>query len=273
MLEIFSYDFMKTAFVVGILIAIIIPMIGVVVVLRHLSMMGDSLSHVSLAGVAAGLIGGINPVLGAVLAAIAGALCIEIIRKKIPDFSEVSIAIVSATGVGLAGVLSGFVNKSADFNAFLFGSIVAISDVEFFAVLALAMFILVIFALFWREFELLAFDEKLARLSGVPVSFINFILTILIALAVAISSRAVGALIVSGIMVVPVVNGILIGRGYKQTMFYSILFALISTISALYISYYLNLKPGGTIILISVILLVCSYIINYFVQKSKSNNK
>ena len=270
MLDIFSYEFMQTAFIVGILIAIIIPMIGVVVVLRHLSMMGDSLSHVSLAGVAAGLIGGINPVLGAVLAAIAGALCIEVIRKKIPDFSEVSIAIVSATGVGLAGVLSGFVNKSADFNAFLFGSIVAISDQEFYAVIGLAVVIILVFALFWREFELLAFDEKLARLSGVPVSLINFILTILIALAVAISSRAVGALIVSGIMVVPVVNGILVAKGYKQTVIFSVIFALTSTVIALYASFYFNLKPGGTIILISVAILLISYIVTYFLNRAKS---
>ncbi|MDO5043887.1 MAG: metal ABC transporter permease, partial [Coriobacteriia bacterium] len=215
-MEIFSYQFMRMAFVVGILLAIIIPMLGMNVVLRHLSMMGDALSHFSLAGVAAGLIAGLNPILGALIAAIIGALSIQFIREKLPHNADVAIAIVSSTGIGIAGILSGFVKNATDFNSFLFGSIVAISEAEFRGVIILALVIFVVFALFWREFELMAFDEKLARLSGVPVNFMNFLLTIIIALAIAIASRAVGALIVSGIMVVPVICGLLLGKGYRQ---------------------------------------------------------
>ena len=101
MLEIFQYDFMINAFIVGILIAIIIPCIGVVVVLRRLSTVGDALSHVSLAGVAAGMVFGINPILSAVIFAVFAALSIEKIRKAIPRYGEISTAVITSVGVAL----------------------------------------------------------------------------------------------------------------------------------------------------------------------------
>ena len=118
MLEIFQYDFMQKAFITGILIAIITPCIGVVVVLKRLSMIGDSLSHNSLAGVAAGLAFGFNPILGAVVFSIAAAFGIERVRKSFPRYSEIAIAVITSTGVGLAGILSGFVKNSANFKSF-----------------------------------------------------------------------------------------------------------------------------------------------------------
>lgn len=266
-MAIFSYEFMQVAFVVGLLLAVIIPMLGVVIVMRHLSMMGDSLSHVTLAGVAAGLLMGWNPVLGAVVAAIIGAFSIEAIRRKIPKYSEVAIAIVTAGGVGLAGVLSGFVKNAANFNSFLFGSIVAISDFEFYSVIVVAIIILALFIVFWREFELMSFDEQLARLSGVPMSAMNFILTMMIAVAVAIAARAVGALIVSAIMVIPVVNAMQLSRGYRQTVLFSIMFAVIATIIALFMAFYLNLKPGGTIVLVSIGVLLVTFLVKWLYKK------
>ena len=132
---IFEYAFMRKAFAVGILLAIIVPCIGIIVVLKRLSMIGDALSHSSLAGIAAGLVFNINPILGAIIASLASAFSIEFIRKKLPKYSEMSIAIIMSAGVGLAGVLSGFVKDSAAFNSFLFGSIVAITDFELYMVL------------------------------------------------------------------------------------------------------------------------------------------
>ena len=113
--KMFEYTFMRKAFVVGILLAIIVPCIGIIVVLKRLSMMGDALSHSSLAGIAAGLVLSINPVLGAVITSLIAAFSIEFIRKKIPKYSEMSIAIIMSAGVGLAGVLSGFVKKFSRF--------------------------------------------------------------------------------------------------------------------------------------------------------------
>ena len=113
-MEIFEYAFMQRAFIVGILLAIVIPCIGIVVVLKRLSMIGDALSHASLAGVAGGLLIGMNPVAGAAIACILASLGIEAIRRKIPRYSELSISIMMSTGVGLAGSKTSFTSKRSD---------------------------------------------------------------------------------------------------------------------------------------------------------------
>ena len=168
-MSIFEYPFMQRAFLVGILLALIIPCVGIVIVLKRLSMIGDALSHTSLAGVAAGLLFNINPVLGATAACVAAAFGIEAIRKKLPRYAEMSIAIILSAGVGLAGVLSGFVRSAASFNSFLFGSIVAISDGELYTVAVVSGIIVLAFLFLYKELFYLALDERAARMSGIPV--------------------------------------------------------------------------------------------------------
>lgn len=257
----FEYQFMQRAFLVGLLLAAIIPCIGVTIVLKRLSMMGDALSHTSLAGVAAGLILGINPILGAVFVTVASGFGIDYIRKRFPKYAEISIAIVMSAGVGLAGVLSGFTNNSSGFTSFLFGSIVAITDFELYLVVALAIIVMISVILLYKELMYLAFDEDGARLAGVPVKLVNFIFTILTALTVSIAARTVGALIVSSIMVIPVACAMRFARSYKETIFISIAFAMLFTAIGLTLSFYMGLKPGGTIVLVGVVTLIISMII------------
>lgn len=255
-MEIFEYAFMRRAFLVGILLALIIPCIGIVIVLKRLSMIGDALSHTSLAGVAAGLLLNINPVLGATAACVAAAFGIEAIRKKMPRYAEMSIAIILSAGVGLAGVLSGFVGNAASFNSFLFGSIVAISDAELYTVAGVSGVILLSFVLLYKELFYLALDERAARLAGVPVGVVNSVFTILTAVTVSIAARTVGALIVSSMMVVPVACGMQFGKSYRTTLLWSMGFAEAFTVSGLFLAYYGSLKPGGTIVLVGVVCLL-----------------
>ena len=255
-MEIFEYAFMQRAFIVGILLAIVSPCIGIVVVLKRLSMIGDALSHASLAGVAGGLLIGMNPVAGAAIACILASLGIEAIRRKIPRYSELSISIMMSTGVGLAGVLSGFVGNAANFNSFLFGSIVAISDLELYLVTGVSLAVLLTFLLLYKELFYIALDERSARLAGIPVSAVNFIFTILTAITVAVAARTVGALIVSSMMVIPTACAMQLGKNYWQTLLYAIGFDVLFMIIGLFCAYYLGLKPGGTIVLVGVILLI-----------------
>lgn len=256
-----EYEFMRRAFIVGLLLATIIPCIGVTIVLKRLSMMGDALSHASLAGVAAGLVIGINPILGAVIVTVFAGFGINVIRKKFPKYAEISIAIVMSAGVGLAGVLSGFTDNSSGFTSFLFGSIVAITDFELYLVVFLAVIVMLTFLLLYKELMYISFDEEGARLAGIAVKSVDFIFTILTALTVAIASRTVGALIVSSIMVIPVACAMRFTKSYKMTVIMSILFALVFTTIGLVLSFYLGLKPGGTIVLAGVITLIISMIV------------
>lgn len=251
-MEILTYDFMRKAFLVGIVLSIVIPIIGMTVVLKRFSMIGDALSHFSLSGVAIGLIMGFNPLVGAAFSAVVAALSIEFIRKKITFYSEISLAIVTSLGIGIAGILSGFVKNSNSFSSFLFGSIVAISDVEMISIIIIAFLVLLSSALMYKELFYIAFDEEQAKISGVNVKLYNFIFTILTALTISISSRIIGSLIVSSILVIPVATSMQISKNYFMTIIYSIIFSFIAMISGITLSFYFGLKPGGTIVLILV---------------------
>ena len=250
-MSILQYGFMQRAFLVGILLAVITPCIGITIVLKRMSMIGDALSHSSLAGVVLGLILGVNPVAGVVMCIVA-ALGIEAIRKKIPRYSEVAISIVMSAGIGLAGVLSGFVENGASLNSFLFGSIVSISEGELALVVVISVLVLAAVLFFYRELFYIGFDENAARISGVSVRNINFLFTILTALTVSIASRTVGTLIVSSMLVVPVACGMQMAKSYKGTLICAIIVAVCTTIAGLFLSYYAGLKPGGMIVLLEV---------------------
>ena len=268
--EILQYGFMQRAFLVGILLAVIIPCIGVIVVFKRLSLIGDALSHTSLAGVALGLIIGINPIIGAMAVSLVAAFSIEAIRKKIPRYSELSIAIVLSVGVGLAGVLSGFVKNAANFNSFLFGSIVAISDFETALVVGISILVFLAFIFLYKELFYIAFDEQAAELSGVPVRLVNTIFTILTAVTVSVASRTVGALIVSSLMVVPVATAMVMARSYKQTVIWSVIYAVAATIIGLFVSYYAEIKPGGTIVLTAVALFLLALVTKWIHRRLKT---
>ena len=259
-MEIFKYAFMQRAFIVGILLAAIIPCIGLVIVCKRLSMIGDALSHTSLAGVAAGLLLGLNPVLTAAAACVVAAIGIEAIRRKIPRFSEMSIAIIMSAGIGLAGVMSGFIKNTANFNSFLFGSIVAISNGELYLVIAVSMAVLLMFLLMYKELFYVSLDEQSARLAGVPVKAVNFLFTVLIAVTVSVAARTVGALIVSSMMVVPVACAMQFGTSYRQTLILAVVLDILFMITGLFAAYYLGLKPGGTIVLVGVLVLILVFV-------------
>lgn len=231
----------------------ITPFIGITIVLKRMSMIGDALSHASLAGVAAGLILGINPVAGAGVVCVFAALGIEKIRKKLPRYSEMAIAIIMSAGIGLAGVLSGYVKSSANFNSFLFGSIVSVSREELLLICLISVIVFLVLARFYREFLYIAFDENAARISGVPVQKLNFMFTLLTALTVSVASRTVGTLIISSMLVVPIACGMQLGRSYFHTLIWAIVIAVITTVTGLTLSFYVGVKPGGAIVLLEVI--------------------
>lgn len=255
--------FIQRAFIAGIMIAVITPCIGMIAVTKRLSMIGQALSHTALAGVAAGLLLNINPVIGAIAVCIISALCIEAVRKKIPKFSEMSIAIIMSAGLGLAGVLSGYVKTSTNFNSFLFGSIVSISKQEIVITAIITAIVLLSFVFLYKDFFYIVFDERAAKLSGVKVNKINFLYTILTAITVSVATRIVGALIVSSLMIIPVACSMQLQKSFKKTFLYSVFFSVLFTCSGIVMSYYVKgLKTGGTIVLIGIVIFICILIFN-----------
>lgn len=263
MINMFSYEFMRRAFIAAALIAFIAPCIGLNIVLKRLSSVGDAASHSALAGVAFGLAAGINPVLGAVIFSVLAVLCIEILRRQFKKYPEIAAVTVMSAGIGLTAVLSGFITDgSSNLNSFMFGSIVAVSDFELFLTIGLGAAVLIVSLLLYKELFSITFDEESAALSGVPVKTINFVLMLLTAVTVSVASRVVGALMISSLLVIPVAAAIMISQSYKHTLITSIVLAEISAFVGLTLSFFLDLRPGGTIVLTSVAILIVIMIIS-----------
>lgn len=248
-MEILTYSFMQRAIIVGLLISVITPLIGNIIVLKRLSNMGEALSHCCLAGVAIGLFIGINPITGAVIVSVLSALLIDKIRLMFPQYQEMSVSIILSLGIALAAIFSGFVNNTQSFSSFLFGSVVAITFEEMLYIVVLSIAVILIFIFYYKELFYITFDEQGAYLDGVNTNKTNFIFTILIAITVSVSSKIVGALIISSLMIIPVACSMLISKSYKQNILFSLLFAMFFTLFGLILSGIYDLKPGGTIVL------------------------
>lgn len=262
MLSIFTYGFMLRAFLVAAIIALIAPLIGTTIVLKRLSAIGDATSHSALGGIAFGLMIGINPILGAILFSLFAVLGIEGLRKTFGGYSEIATAVVMSAGIGLTAVLSGFIKSGGGkLDNFMFGSIVAISDFEVWLTLILGVVVIVLTAIFHKELFYVTFDEEAAKLAGVKTGQINFMVMLMTAVTVSLASRIVGALMISSLLVIPVATAMMVARSYKQTVVWSIIFAEAFTIGGLFLSYYADLSPGGTIVLLGVAVLVVSAIV------------
>ncbi|SJZ83537.1 metal ABC transporter permease [Garciella nitratireducens] len=253
MLEILEYGFMQRAFIIGIIVAIICPMIGIFLVLRRMSMIGDSLAHVALAGVAASFLTGTSPLLGSLFFSVGAALGIEKLRKSYREYSEVAIAIIMSGGIGLAVILISLAkNINIDLMGYLFGSLTTITGQDLYLMFALGIFIFGIILYLYRPLFYISFDEEGARIAGISVEKINTFYIILVAIAITISMRIVGILLVSSLMVIPVAAAIQMEKSFKKTVYYSIAFSLISVLVGITLSYYYDLAPGGVIVLLCV---------------------
>ena len=254
MLDIFSYSFMLRAFAAGITIGLVAPLIGCFLVAKRYSLIADSLAHVSLAGVAVGVVLVINPIVSALGVAVLVALIIEKLRVGRLLSGEVALAMFLSSGLAVAVVLIGLAkNVHVDLFSFLFGSITTVSSQDLWIILLLGAAALAFIGLLYKELSYLAFDDESARVSGLPIRFLNQALVILTAVTVVLSLRIVGGLLIGALMVIPVAGAMQIGRSFRQTVFYAIGLGLTAVIAGLFASFYLNTAAGGTIVLISLL--------------------
>ncbi|MBM7623428.1 metal ABC transporter permease [Sporohalobacter salinus] len=256
MLEILSYSFMQRAFVVGNIIGVICPLIGTFLVLKRLALIGHTLSHVALAGVALGMFLGIYPVYMALIISIIAALGIEKLRQNYKDYAELSLSIILAAGLGVATILISLINGNSSIFSYLFGSISLVTNQDLFIILPLGFIIIGIINYFYYGFFAITFNEEEAKLAGIPVKSLNILFMILVSITVSLSMRIIGGLLVSSLITIPVATGLQISTSFKETIKYSIIFSLLAVNFGLILSFYQDLAPGGTIILISVIYLL-----------------
>jgi zinc transport system permease protein len=257
MFEILQYGFMQRAFAAGIIIGLLCPMIGIFIVLRRMSLIGDSLSHVALAGIAAGILSNLYPLGMALLFSVGAALSMEKLRKSYEQYAELSIAIILSAGIAIAVVLISFAKSfNVDLFGYLFGSITTVLKEDLLVIAILGVLIILSIVMLFRKLFYIAFDEESARLAGIPVRRINLFFIIITAVVITLSMRVVGILLVSSLMVIPVAASLQIAKSFKNAAILSVIFAEISVIAGIFISYYLELASGGTIVLISILILI-----------------
>jgi len=251
-----NYSFMQNALFVSVFISILCPCIGIFLVLRRYSMIGDTLAHASLAGITIGLMTNQNPILGAfIFTSVCGAL-IEFLRGYFKKYSDLILTIVLSLSVGTAITIisSGRLHANAD--SFMFGSILTVTRFDMVMVLILSAVSVLILILLYHQMVYIAYDEEAAKVAGVKVRLINYVFSVLVASAISVSIRIVGVLVLSSMIALPVATALQLGKGFKLTLIFSIVFSVIDIMLGLFMSYYLNVAPGGFTALISVAVLL-----------------
>ncbi len=251
-----NYSFMQNSLFVSVFISILCPCIGIFLVLRRYSMIGDTLAHASLAGITIGLMTNQNPILGAfIFTSVCGAL-IEFLRGYFKKYSDLILTIVLSLSVGTAITIisSGRLHANAD--SFMFGSILTVTRFDMVMVLILSAVSVLTLILLYHQMVYIAYDEEAAKVAGVKVRLINYVFSVLVASAISVSIRIVGVLVLSSMIALPVATALQLGKGFKLTLIFSIVFSVIDIMLGLFMSYYLNVAPGGFTALVSVAVLL-----------------
>ncbi|MGK0552760.1 metal ABC transporter permease [Enterococcus faecalis] len=251
-MEMFAYEFMKKAFLAAGFISVIAPMLGVFLVIRRQSLMADTLSHVSLAGVALGFFLNWNPNLMTMVVVVAAAIILEYLRMIYSTYSEISIAILMAGGLALALVLMNWSggNSATTIQSYLFGSIVTITWGQVAILAGLFVILVILFSLFKRPMYVMTFDEDTAHVDGLPIHLMSMLFNVITGVAIAMMIPIAGALLISAIMVLPAAIGMRIGKGFNTVIIVSVIMGLIGMLSGLTGSFYLETPPSATITLI-----------------------
>jgi zinc transport system permease protein len=263
MLEMFEYDFMQRAFLAGMIIAVLASVSGTFIVLRRYSMISETLAHSALVGVAVGLVAGFNPLWMAVAVSILAAWLIEYLRANFSLYSDAVLAILLSGSLAIAVIivsLGGAFNNSLF--SYLFGSILSVSSADVITISIFGTLCLSVLLLFSKEFYFIAYDEEIAKTSGIKVKLLNFLLVSIVAVIIALSIRVVGSLLIGALMVIPTVSALQYKQGFVKTLILSILFALISVASGMTLSFYFSLPSGATIVLSVLVIFIASLVVN-----------
>ncbi len=253
--EFLQFGFMQRAFAAGAITAVICPLIGIFLVPRRLSLIADTLARVALAGVAVGLLLGASPILGALVVTVGGALGMERLRARGALQGDAALAVFLSGGFAVAVVLISLAQGfNADLFAILFGSILTVSPMDVWLILALGAVVVTTVVLSYRRLFAITLNEDLARTSGVQVTALNFTLTVLTALTTVVAMRMVGVLLVSAMIVIPTLTGFAIGTSFRRATVVAIVMALASVVIGLITAYYLRLAAGGAIVLTALLI-------------------
>jgi zinc transport system permease protein len=269
-LDFLTFGFMQRALVTGIAGAICCAMIGLFLVLKRYSLFGDALSHMAFGGIALGYFINVYPIWTATVVSVAAALGITKLRKSTKISGDAAIAVMLSSGLGMAVILiSASHGFTIDLFSFLFGSVLLTNMNDVLLILGISCGVIFTLIALRRPLLHFTFDEEQAKVNGVPVEKLNYLFISLAAVAVIVTMRLVGILLISALIVIPNLTSMMMGKGFKKTMIISISLSVTATVSGIILSYPLNWAPSGTIVMI----LVAMYIGTLLVKRLGSFSK
>lgn len=262
LIEPLQYSFMQRSLIVAIIVGIICAVVGSYLMVQRLALLGDAISHSVLPGLAIAFILEINIFIGAFVAGLISTVCINIIRNNSKIKEDAAMGIVFSAFFALGITLITVVQKEnkIDLNHFLFGNILGVSLTEVRDTIIIAVFVLLIVFLFYKELLFYTFDKLGAESVGLPVRWLDTGLMILIGLTIIASLKAVGVILVLSLLITPPSTAYLLVDRLHQVMLIGVLIGIISSISGMYLSYYFNLPSGPAIVLVATGFFILSFL-------------
>lgn len=234
-----DYEFIQRAYFAGVFVAALCAMLGLLLVLRKLSLIGDGLSHVSFGAIALGLFFGVYPFYVAIPVVILASYLILKLSEKAKIYGDAAIGIVSSVGIAggviLASLSNGF---NVDLFSYLFGNILAISSQEVWLSVGLSLLVLLIIVFLYNDLFSTTFDEEYAKVSGIKTNRINLVLTFLTAITVVLAIKVVGVMLVSALLILPAVTALQIVKGFKAAMITAVVLSISSVIIGVSVSFF-----------------------------------
>lgn len=258
-----QYSFMQNALMISILISVLCPIIGMFLVLKRYSMIGDTLAHSSLAGVAIGVMLGINPIVSAFVVTSIFGVSIELLRQHFKKYAELILVIVLSLSVGIAITIISSGRVHTNIESFLFGSILTVTIQDLYTVLILSIISGITIFTLYNQLIFIAFDEEGAKVAGIKVKTINYIFSILVAATIAVAIRIVGVLVLSSMIALPVAAALQLKKGFRLTLIFSIIFSIFNIIAGIVISYNIDVAPGGVTAILSVVTLLAVILFDF----------
>jgi len=262
MFDAFQFEFMRNAVLAGLLASVACGIVGVYVVVKKIVSMSGSIAHASFGGIGLGYLLNFSPVLGAMIFSLLSALTMGLVtrRTRLPEDTATGIlwALGMALGVIFIGLSAGY---APDLMSYLFGNILTVPSDDLYLMAALDLIILALTAAFYKEFLLLSFDEEFGTVVGMPVNGLYMLLLCMVALTVVVLIRVVGMILVIAMLTFPAALARQFTHDIKKMMMLAVLFGMLFAFGGLWISYILNLASGATIILLSGLALLMTYIV------------
>ena len=274
MIEILQYEFMQRALISGIAISISCSLIGLFLILKRFSLFGDAMSHVAFGGIALGLFLKSNPIWVSLIVSIIGALAIIKLNSSKRIYSDSSISVLLSLGLAMGLVLislsGGF---SIDITSYLFGSILLVNIEETLITILLSVIVIAFVILYYKKLIYLVFNEEQALVNGINTVVLNILFITLATIAIVMSIRLIGVLMVSSLLIIPNVSSLLLGYGFKKTILFSICFSLTSVILGIILAYEWNITPSGMIVITSAGIFFGVNVLKLFSSKIKNKTE